>query len=483
MSTALAHRANGSNGLATTELQPTAGVARITEAIHDLKALRTFVAKELVDGHDYGIIPGTSDKKVLLQPGAQKIAMYMQVHFERSIERTEIGAGHVEFFVTSSAILRNGIKIGEGIGSCSTMESKHRFRNANRVCPTCGKDTIIKGKEEYGGGWVCWKKGGGGCNAKFGEKDKAIIDQAAGKVENDNPHDVRNTCLKMAKKRADVDCALGIGAISDLFTQDLDDTFDLKAAEPKNDQQADIQERPATQEQAPRDDTPRTGKAFYRWLKEKDQSTGRKVLESVQKWGATRSYPERAVEWNEDQVAEGFAWVSKKLAKPATEAAKSAATPRSERDEAKQAINESFKPADPAPAQEKAASAAAATSKPLGALKTELGKWADLHRSECREWWSTGNGADYREGLGLPNTHVLLASQYPLLNHLIKWAAGEKLCELPAQFQPATVIETLAPIWDQHFERFEEEAVRYIYTTLPKRQEEELRAAGKLPGV
>ncbi|KKM17042.1 hypothetical protein LCGC14_1679670, partial [marine sediment metagenome] len=34
------------------------------------------------------------------------------------------------------------------------------------VCPECGQPTIIKGKEEWGGGWVCWKKEGG-CGAKF----------------------------------------------------------------------------------------------------------------------------------------------------------------------------------------------------------------------------------------------------------------------------------------------------------------------------
>ena len=34
------------------------------------------------------------------------------------------------------------------------------------LCPECGQPAIIKGKEEWGGGWVCWKKEGG-CGAKF----------------------------------------------------------------------------------------------------------------------------------------------------------------------------------------------------------------------------------------------------------------------------------------------------------------------------
>lgn len=37
-----------------------------------------------------------------------------------------------------------------------------------RACPECGESAIIKGKAEYGGGWVCWKKRGG-CGATFPE--------------------------------------------------------------------------------------------------------------------------------------------------------------------------------------------------------------------------------------------------------------------------------------------------------------------------
>jgi hypothetical protein len=34
------------------------------------------------------------------------------------------------------------------------------------ICPVCGKDAIIQGKPEYGGGWLCYKQKGG-CGAKF----------------------------------------------------------------------------------------------------------------------------------------------------------------------------------------------------------------------------------------------------------------------------------------------------------------------------
>jgi hypothetical protein len=42
------------------------------------------------------------------------------------------------------------------------------------VCPTCGKPSMIKGKAEYGGGWLCFKKKGG-CGAKFTDAEWTMI--------------------------------------------------------------------------------------------------------------------------------------------------------------------------------------------------------------------------------------------------------------------------------------------------------------------
>lgn len=38
-----------------------------------------------------------------------------------------------------------------------------------RKCPVCGEETVIKGKKEYGGGYVCWKAKGG-CGATFADE-------------------------------------------------------------------------------------------------------------------------------------------------------------------------------------------------------------------------------------------------------------------------------------------------------------------------
>lgn len=213
--------------LAVVESAEPGAIVAVRHAIDELKAFRTFVANELKPEMDYGIIPGTK-KNTLLQPGAQKIAMYFNAFPDSTVEATELGNGHVEYRVVTRLVHRQtGRVIGQGIASCSTMESRYRFREASRKCPMCGAHAIIVGKAEYGGGYLCFKKKDG-CGAKFREDDARITEQPAGKVENDNIHDVRNTALKMAVKRSLVAGAMALGCASELFTQDLEDTFDIR---------------------------------------------------------------------------------------------------------------------------------------------------------------------------------------------------------------------------------------------------------------
>src|SRR5579863_4222291 len=117
---------------------------------------------------------------------------------------------------------RSGQLVATGLGSCNSFEGKYRWREQQRKCPTCGKEAIIKGKAEYGGGFLCWKKKDG-CGAKFEEDDDAITGQPAGKVQNEDIPTLKNTILKMAKKRAKVDAVLSATRSSGLFTQDIED--------------------------------------------------------------------------------------------------------------------------------------------------------------------------------------------------------------------------------------------------------------------
>ncbi len=187
------------------------------------------------DGGDYGIIPGAGKKKNLLKSGADKLCdVYGLADRYVILSKIEnFDTGLFDYSIQCELYRKTDeMFVGSGLGSCSSRESKYWWRQAQRECPQCGKEAIIKGKVEYGGGWVCFKKKGG-CGATFGDNDPEIIDQKVGRVINEDVADQKNTVLKMAKKRAKIDAVIGVTRSSGLFTQDLDEHRDADVDEPK----------------------------------------------------------------------------------------------------------------------------------------------------------------------------------------------------------------------------------------------------------
>jgi hypothetical protein len=184
----------------------------IREAMHD--AMR--------EGVDYGRIPGV-DKPTLLKPGAEKLGVLFQLDVQLANTKTW-GPGDHLTVETKATVYHapTGTRLGFGEGLATTREKKHAKRKQERTCPQCGIAAIIKGKAEYGGGWVCFKKKNG-CGAKFRDGDQAIEDQQVGEVENPDLPDSWNPVVKMAAKRARVDAVLAVTGASALFTQDVED--------------------------------------------------------------------------------------------------------------------------------------------------------------------------------------------------------------------------------------------------------------------
>ncbi len=178
------------------------------------------------DGEHYGKIPGTN-KPTLLKAGAEVLATVFGLAPTFKITRTDFAGGHREYEITCTLThIPTGATLGEGVGSCSTMESKYRWRKSftDRACPECGNATGALMKSKQKPEWFCWAKKGG-CGETFALDDKRITEQTIGeaKVENPDIADVYNTVLKMAKKRAQVDATLTAVGASDILTQDLED--------------------------------------------------------------------------------------------------------------------------------------------------------------------------------------------------------------------------------------------------------------------
>lgn len=188
------------------------------------------IQKELmVEGEDYGVIPGTK-KPTLLKPGAEKLCniyglvpTYEHSWIQGDGVTTPTLRCHMTCFIHRGD--EKGPIVGQGVGAANSWERKHRYRGAQRSCPVCGcEGTIRRSRFERDGdkGWYCHDKAGG-CGEQFFSKDPRITEQQLGIVENPDPYDVENTLIKMAKKRAQIDGTLNATATSGLFTQDLED--------------------------------------------------------------------------------------------------------------------------------------------------------------------------------------------------------------------------------------------------------------------
>ncbi len=215
----------GGLALAGGGLSPATLYQRVEEMRANLDIMKRFFREVMVEGEDYGVIPGT-DRPSLLKPGAEKLLELYGYAPTMAIidEDSDREGGYYRARVTVRVVSRQtGSVIAEGVGEANTYEGRYRWRNGSRRCPACGGESIIKGKAEYGGGWVCWVKGGGGCGAKFPDDDPVISSLPTGKVPNEDPWSLWNTILKMAKKRALVDAALSATRSSSIFTQDVEE--------------------------------------------------------------------------------------------------------------------------------------------------------------------------------------------------------------------------------------------------------------------
>ncbi|QSQ14018.1 hypothetical protein [Myxococcus landrumensis] len=216
------------NGLASQR----ASVSRELLAIdtEQRKVLAEYVAKHMVKGQDFGVIPGT-DKPTLLKPGAEKLTDLFRCtpkfSLVKEFSKEDWEAGFFKYTFRCRLMQRDTEAVlAEGFGSANSRESRYRWRSAKRVCPECSKSDALNKSKPPREGYYCWDKKGG-CGAQFAANDKRITEQVLGRVENIDIADLDNTILKMAKKRALVDGAIALARCSDMFTQDVEDLMDM----------------------------------------------------------------------------------------------------------------------------------------------------------------------------------------------------------------------------------------------------------------
>lgn len=194
----------------------------VKERIHQINRLFKEI---LIAKVDYGKIPGT-DKPTLLKPGAEKIVSMFQLSPKINIEKEWMQNGHLNIDVTVSLMNRDGTFLADGSGSCSTMESKYRYRSKNGMPlgPVPKEYWDLKRQERF----ADMKKllPVGASVAKIDDRWMIVKKE---REENPNIADTYNTVKKMAVKRALVAATLMLGA-SAIFTQDMDEIKENESA-------------------------------------------------------------------------------------------------------------------------------------------------------------------------------------------------------------------------------------------------------------
>ncbi len=212
----------------------TSNAAKIDEIKSQVNLIQQVMKEVMKEGEHYGIIPGCGDKPALLKPGAEKLMLTFRLSNDLLVKTIDLPGFHREYRVKVTLYAPNGQRLGTGVGSCSSMESKYRFRTG----PV--EDTGRQVPKAY---WENRGSDAGKAQAIIGGKGYSVkkidgvwkIVRQGERVEHDNPADHYNTCLKMAKKRALVDAVLTSTAASDIFTQDIDDDPELYGEDGKSD--------------------------------------------------------------------------------------------------------------------------------------------------------------------------------------------------------------------------------------------------------
>jgi hypothetical protein len=197
--------------------------------VRQITLIQHVMEKVMKDGEHYGVIPGCGKKPSLLKAGAEKLSLTFRLAPSYVITQSDLPGGHREYNVRCTLThIPTGKVFGEGVGACSTMEGKYRYRTG---------EVELTDKEVPKDYWTNRDQnliGGKGFSTKKNEAGKWVIARAGEKVEHDNPADYYNTVLKMAKKRSHVDAVLTATAASDIFTQDVEDMVTF-ATPAKND--------------------------------------------------------------------------------------------------------------------------------------------------------------------------------------------------------------------------------------------------------
>ena len=189
-----------------------------TDVLDQANVIKQIMSKAMLPDVHYGTIPGTQSP-TLYKAGADMLLSAFHIATEPEVEDLSTD-DEIRYRIRVRGVtMGSGSLVGVGIGECSSMETKYKWRRATRAeydATSANRRRIHyvpKDKRQPNG--PCWE------NHQVRQE----------------PIDVANTVLKMAKKRASVDLCHTVLACSDVFDrpEPQDPGPQTLADEPRND--------------------------------------------------------------------------------------------------------------------------------------------------------------------------------------------------------------------------------------------------------
>lgn len=223
------------------------------DIVSRVRLVQSILEKVMIEGTHYGFVgrkpidklPKNHPKQPkpsLMKPGAELIGMTFQLGRKIEKEIIHLPNNHREVIMKCTLFrMSDGAPVAEAYGSCSTMESKYRYRSENmNVAPP---EEWWKTREHNLLTEALGREGQFSVDKKWNEQTNKTDWVICEKVEVKDPADVWNTVLKMSEKRAYVGAILAATACSDMFSQEEDP--EMREHDPDPNAQPDPADAPA----------------------------------------------------------------------------------------------------------------------------------------------------------------------------------------------------------------------------------------------
>lgn len=122
----------------------------ITNTASHYELLVSFVKSQMLPGTDFGVIPGTNSKPVLLKPGAEKLCRLFSLRPQFDLIQSVVNFDKPLFhYHYRCSLFRNGELTGQGDGNCNTLEQKYQKQKyrvydlCNTVCKMSQKRALV----------------------------------------------------------------------------------------------------------------------------------------------------------------------------------------------------------------------------------------------------------------------------------------------------------------------------------------------------